>query len=141
MAGSITIHGPARRARAAGFTLLEVMVTVVIVAILASIALPMYVEHVRRGKVTEIASVLGNGQVELEQFYLDNKTYVDGPCPASTKAFAVTCAVAANTYTITGTGDTDMSGFVYTIDQSDAKTTAGPWGSGSCWIMRKGDTC
>ncbi len=132
----------------AGFTALELMIVVAIVAILVGIALPSYSDYLRRGKVVEVTSVLGDGRVKLEQFFLDNLTYAGGPCPASTKAFNVSCgsgetAPTATTYTITATGISEMAGFVYTLNQSNAKTTAGPWVSGTqnCWIFKQGDTC
>ena len=149
---------PSRRASAtrrclrtsgqAGFTLMELMVVVAIVAILSAIAIPSYGEYVKRGKVSEVASVLGDGRVKMEQWFLDRLTYVGGPCPASTKSFTVSCgsggtAPTTTTYTITATGNSDMTGFVYTVNQLNAKTTQGPWVSGTqaCWIFKKGDTC
>jgi len=132
----------------AGFTGIELMIVVAIIAILAAIALPTYSEYVKRGKVAEVASVLGAGRVNMEQFFLDNRTYASGPCPASTGYFTIDCGTGAGvpnatSYTITATGTGDMSGFVYTINQANARTTAGPWvtGTQTCWIFRKGDTC
>jgi type IV pilus assembly protein PilE len=139
---------PAGRRVQAGFTGIEMMIVVAIVAILAAIALPTYSNYVRRGKVAEVTSVLGTGRVNMEQFFLDNRTYASGPCPASTAYFTISCgsgasAPDATTYTITATGSGDMSGFVYTVNQANAKTTAGPWVSGTqpCWVFRKGDSC
>lgn len=128
---------------ALGFTLIELMVAVAIVAILMSIAIPTYRDYVRRGAVEEATALLGGGSVALEQFFLDNRTYVGGPCPGDTKYFTTACTLAATTYTITVTGSGNLSGFVYTIDQAGARTTQGPWNSGTatCWITRKGDTC
>jgi type IV pilus assembly protein PilE len=141
-------RGRPRMARPAGFTAVELMIVVAIVAILAAVALPTYGEYVKRGKVAEVASVLGAGRVNMEQFYLDNRTYASGPCPVSTAAFTIDCgtgagAPSATAYTITATGTGDMSGFVYTINQANARSTVGPWVSGTqtCWIFRKGDTC
>jgi type IV pilus assembly protein PilE len=143
-----TTRAALRRRLQAGFTALELMIVVAIVAILAGVALPMYSDYIRRGKVAEATSVLGNGRVTLEQYFLDNRTYVNGPCPASTASFTVSCgtgagAPSATAYTITATGNSDVSGFVYTVNQANAKTTAGPWVSGTqnCWVVRKGDTC
>jgi len=127
-----------------GFTLIEMMIVVVIVGTVAAIALPSYRDYVRRGKVSEVTSVLGDGRVKVEQFFLDNSTYVGSPCAASTKWFTVTCTnLSTTTYTLTATGisTTDMNGFVYTVDQANLRTTAGPFGSGNCWIFRKGDGC
>ena len=96
------------------------MIVVAIVAILAAVALPSYNDYVKRGKVAEVTSVLGDGRVKMEQWFLDNLTYVGGPCPPpSTKAFTVTCSPAptATTYTIIATGIADMTGFIYTLTQ------------------------
>jgi type IV pilus assembly protein PilE len=125
-----------------GFTAIEVMMVVVIVGILAAIAIPSYQAYVQRGKVSEVTSVLGDGRVQVEQYYNDNLTYVGSPCPTSTKYFTVACdQITATTYRISATGTGDMSTFVYRINQANLRTTAGPWGSGNCWIFRKGDTC
>lgn len=146
--GALPALVPARPAGQPGFTMIELMIVVAILAILAAVALPSYSDYVKRGKVAEVTSVLGDGRVKMEQWFLDKLTYVGGPCPASTKAFTVDCgsggtAPTATTYTITATGISDMTGFVYTLNETSAKTTAGPWVSGTqaCWIFRKGDTC
>lgn len=118
------------------------MIVVVIVGILAAIAIPSYQAYVQRGKVSEVTSVLGDGRVQVEQYYNDNLTYVGSPCPTSTKYFTVACdQITATTYRINATGTGDMNTFVYRINQANLRTTAGPWGSGNCWIFRKGDTC
>ncbi|MGA8031391.1 MAG: type IV pilin protein [Casimicrobiaceae bacterium] len=127
--------------RCRGFTAIEMMIVVAIVGILAMIALPSYLAYIERGKVSEVTSVLGGGRVLAEQYYNDNLTYVGSPCPASTKYFTIACATTATTYTFTATGTGDMSSFVYTINESNLRTTAGPWGSGNCWIFRQGDSC
>ena len=131
---------PGRR-HCRGFSLIELMIVVAIGAILMSVAIPSYREYVRRGAVAEVTGSIGSGRVVIEQFFLDNRTYVGAPCPASTNRFAIACAFAATTYTITATGSGNMAGFVYTINEADTRTTAGPWGSGNCWIGRKGDAC
>ena len=61
--------------------------------------------------------------------------------PATRRRFAIACDLAATTYTITATGSGNMADFVYTINQADTRTTAGPWGAGNCWISRKADPC
>jgi len=130
---------------ARGFSLIELMVVVAIAAILASLAMPSYRDYVRRGAMAEVIAELGSGRVVAEQYFLDNRTYVGMPCPAGTRDFAIVCnnpaAPTATAYRITATGSGNMAGFVLTINEANLRTTAGPWGTGNCWIRRKGDTC
>jgi type IV pilus assembly protein PilE len=132
---------PTAHRRGRGFSLIELLIAVAIVGVLASIAMPSYREHLRKGAMEEAAASLGTGRVAVEQFFLDNRTYEDAPCPEGTKYFAVTCASDADTYTLTATGSGLMDGFVITVDETDTRTTDGPWGTAACWLRRKGDTC
>jgi type IV pilus assembly protein PilE len=124
-----------------GFSLIELMVAIAVVAILLSIGIPSYREYLRRGAIEDVTAELGAGRVVAEQYFLDNHTYVGAPCPGATDAFSLACDFDVAEYTMTATGVDAMLGFVYTIDETGTRTTAGPWGSGQCWIARKGDTC
>jgi type IV pilus assembly protein PilE len=66
-------RSPARRHD--GFTLIEVMIVVTIVAILASIALPAYTEYVRKGRRAEAQSFLADVVARQQHFLLDRRAY------------------------------------------------------------------
>ncbi|NSL55633.1 type IV pilin protein [Uliginosibacterium aquaticum] len=141
----------------AGFTLIELMITVAIIAILAAVALPAYSDYVTRGRLVDATNALATTRAKMEQHYQDNRTYASvtgytAPCATAQTAgtFSVQCAgsaLSATAYTITATGSGSTSGFVYTIDQDGTqKTTSLPAGWGTypqtgCWVQRKGQTC
>lgn len=135
---------------AAGYTLMEVMITVAIVGILSAVAIPAYTDYVTRGRLAEAFTALGGAQASAEQYWANNRTYVDfdkaSTFPAATTNFTYALSGAsASAYTITASGQGKAAGFVYTLDQTGAKATTGSptgWGtSTTCWVDRKGGAC
>lgn len=142
--------------RQQGFTLIEVMITVAIVAILAAIALPSYSEYVRRARITDAVSVLSDMRLKMEQYFQDNRTYngTPPPCtagtiappPAATPNFTFACSnLGASTYTVTATGIGTMSAFSYSVDQANTRVTisvpTGWTSSATCWVLKKDGSC
>jgi type IV pilus assembly protein PilE len=133
-----------------GFTLIEIMIVIAIIALLAGIGIPSYRDYVMRGQITTATADLADGRIRLEQYFQDNRTYQDNglnlsPCPANSNLFDYTCTVTASTYEIKAVGKGNVAGFTFTIDQANTKkTTTVPSGwntSATCWITRKGDSC
>ncbi len=130
------------------------MITVAIVAILATIAYPSYTDYVTRGKLANVTNMLAGIRAQMEQYYQDNRTYAavgtfTPPCQAiSTVAeFSVACAITngGNSYTMTAVGSGTTAGFTYTVNETNVQaTTAAPTGwntSTTCWITKRGQSC
>ena len=143
-----------RGGRSEGFSLIELAVVVAIAAVLATIAVPTYADHLRRGRITEALTRLADHRVRMEQFFLDHRRYDDGagrcgslPPAAAADAFALDCAATTTGYLIRATGQEGrgMQGFAYTIDQDNARRTPavpdGWTGSERCWVVRRDGSC
>jgi len=148
--------------RQPGFTLIELMVTVAIIAILAGIALPSYTQYVVRGKLVEGASALMAMRTKMELYFQDNRSYV-GACVAGTTAALPTalkhfdmvpadCIITnpppPNDYRIIARGKvgTDLDGLVLSIDQANVRRTESvPAGwtlpATPCWVTKKNGQC
>jgi len=138
-----------------GFTLIELMIAVVVVAILAAVALPSYNNYVRRGKISEATANLSTMRVKMEQFFQDNRTYA-GACAGGTvaplptagdaKYFTYSCPTKdATSFVVQADGVGDMAGFTYTVDQGgNRKTVSTGWGTcanTACWVIRQDCSC
>jgi type IV pilus assembly protein PilE len=143
---------PSRLRPSSGFTLIELMIAVAIVAILSTVAMPAYTDYVRRGTLTDAFGGLASAQVRMEQYFQDNRTFVSsgttcGSTITATSYFTFACAGTASTYTFTATGVTGKAsaGHIYTIDQTGAKTTTQFKGVAvtgkSCWLSKSSSDC
>jgi type IV pilus assembly protein PilE len=142
------------RRHASGFTLIELMVVVSIVAVLGSLAVSSYRSYILRTNRTEARMALLSTQVAQEKYFLQNNQYapdiatVIAAPPAglgiNLTAAGVTSggnytvsfnAVTANTYTLqavaTGTQTKDTAAcLTFTINDQGARTPADSTG---CW--------
>lgn len=58
-----------------GFSLVELMIVVVVAAIIATIAFPIYQEQTRKSRRAAATAALIDATSRQEQFFLDNKSY------------------------------------------------------------------
>ncbi len=66
-----------------GFTLIELLIVVAIISILASIAVPNFMEAQERSKVARAKADMRTYVTALETYYADNGTYIQSICPDS----------------------------------------------------------
>jgi prepilin-type N-terminal cleavage/methylation domain-containing protein len=128
-------HPRMRHSRSQGFTLIELMITVAIVAILAAIAIPNYRDYVIRGQLVDATQGLSAVRANMERYFQDNRSYqlvgaFPVPCggaapPIPAGGFTITCTVPDTThFTATAVGNTPpLSGFTFTVTEADLQQT------------------
>lgn len=127
-----------------GFTLIEVMITVVIIGILASIAYPSYQEFVKRGNRTEGQAFLSEVAARQERYYAQNHAYITDIGKLNLKngdkseTGKYELSIAANAgdggYTLTATqqfGDTACGNL--TLTATGVKGVSGSKSAADCW--------
>jgi type IV pilus assembly protein PilE len=135
--------------RARGFTLIEVMITVAIVAILSAIALPAYTAYLQRSRVPPALDALSALATRMEQRYQDTGSYANGDACGVTLPtadnFTIECELSdgGQGFTASASGSGPVDGYGYSIDHLGVRqTTAHPNGAPgtNCWSM-KGAVC
>jgi type IV pilus assembly protein PilE len=129
-----------RRRRETGFTLIELMVVTVVVALLLAIAVPSYNEYVLRGHRANAQAALTDIAGRQQQFLLDSRAYastleelrfaVDADV-ATRYAFGIAVGAAAPPgFTVTatpkGSQAADKCGAM-SIDQAARREPPGCW--------------
>ena len=136
--------------RSRGFTLIELMITVVVVAILGAIAYPSYTSYIKRGQRSAAQQLMADIANREQQYLLDAKSYTaaldstglnvsaDGwACTAASctnPRYTVTVAVnntaTPPTFTVTATPTAlQSSDGCMTYNQSAQKTRGNSCGS------------
>jgi len=150
----LAMRKPGRPA-AAGFTLAELMIVVVIVSLLLAIAVPSYQSQVRKSRRTEARSALLDLATREERWFSTNNAYTNVPAnlgystftPVGSGYYNVTipAPTAANpaavpptqagfviTATAIGIQAADADCQTFTVDQTGTQTsTAKP--AATCW--------
>jgi type IV pilus assembly protein PilE len=126
--------------RAAGFSLIELMVTVVIVGVLAAVAYPAYGKYLVRGHRSAAQSQMLAMALAEGQYLADSRSYAATPTalgmlpPAEVSDwYTISIAVVdgpPSTYTITATpvvGSSQAADGVLTIDSAGTKLPSTKW--------------
>lgn len=125
-----------------GFTLIELMIVIVIVAVLVGLALPSYKDYVRKARRGEAQQLLMNWANMQEIWRANHTTYAaaaaspDGiPAPTHSAYVFSLEAATATTYSLQAEPQGDQAkdkcdGYPYdelTLDQSNTKTPPDCW--------------
>ena len=73
----MTTRASFRTARPKGFTLIELMITVVVISILGAVALPSFLNQIRKSRRTEARTTLLDLAARAERLYSTNNSYVN----------------------------------------------------------------
>jgi type IV pilus assembly protein PilE len=147
-----------RTRNAGGYTLIELMVTIVVVAILASIAIPAYTAQVRKSRRTDARTALLDIAGREERLFSTTNAYSSTPSDLGYGAAGATfpmpigngyynvavnaAAAVPPTFTITATPvagkgqDKDKQCASFTVDQAgrqSALDVSGTDATSSCW--------
>lgn len=130
-----------------GFTLIELMIAVVVMAILTAIAYPSYRTYILRSHRIDALAALAQDQTVLERCYAQNFNYNAAcasrptfPHNSSQNYYSINLSnLTATTFTLTATPlgtqalDTTCSNF--TLDQANQKTASDGSGTNqsTCW--------
>jgi len=120
-----------------GFTLLELMIVITIIAILATIAFPSYQESVKKSRRGAAKTDLVELANFMERYFTENNTYIGATLPTSINndhyTYTATPEPTVSTFTLSagpsGSQATDKCGTM-TLNQVGLKTTTG---SAGCW--------
>lgn len=139
------------RRRSAGFTLIELMITVAVVALLAAVALPSYRSQVRKSHRTEAKNAVLDLAGREESLYATTHAYSGTASDLGYSTFTpvgnggyynvtITPSSPTNTFTITATAigdqanDTSCKTFVVTQTGAQSATdSSGADSTSTCW--------
>ena len=134
-----------RTCRVKGFTLIELMIAIAVVAILAAIAFPSYQNYILKSGRADAKSALYGAAQTLERCYTRFSAYNNSNCQvqagtnidSENEKYEVKVETTATTFDLTAepkgqqTKDTECKNF--TLDHTGAKGVSGSGTVDDCW--------
>lgn len=122
-----------------GFTLIELMIVIAVIAILAAIALPMYQDYVAKAQVSAGLAEIAPGKLRAEMWDAEARVATSSVAEFGLPASTARCAVITADYAVDGTaslkcqlsGNGQIDGTSITLTRS-ADDGDGMHGSWSC---------
>ena len=106
--------------RQRGFTLIELMIVVAIIAILVAIAYPSFVQSLRNSNRSDAQAALARVSVNLERFFATNGTYTTNTALLGLQMVGATAYSDANHYVMTVTPGASGIGSSYVLTATAA---------------------
>jgi type IV pilus assembly protein PilA len=104
-----------------GFTLIELMIVVAIIGILAAVAIPAFMDYMKRSKKTEAALQLNKIGKNNKRTYSETSSYVVGPGAALPAHTGTGCCGGTNNHCAVDTagwvGDAQWKALDFQIDE------------------------
>lgn len=145
----------ARTPKPSGFTLIELMIVVAIVAILLVVAVPSYQNYITRSQRSVAINTIMDVASRQQQYFANNKTYAaaladlglsatyyvdgNGSTSAANALYRITLAnVTTTTFDVVATPQNsqatqDTKCATYTLDEMSAQSVSGSGSVADCW--------
>ena len=144
---------PMKYKQTKGFTLVELLIVVVLVAILAAIAYPAYQDSIRKGKRSDAMNALVNLQLEQRKYRANNTEFATqtqmyggaGPVDSLSKHYKISITSSSPTgYAVVATAQNDQTkdscgNFILTVNGGTVSKSTSVYvnpdsdGAKNCW--------